>query len=76
MIIIETKSGLPLMQGETVLQEKEIFSHSGKTGLDVTCKNCGYPFADSLQKVGRIFDTVVCFSCEKELAAIIEEKAN
>ena len=76
MIIIETMDKTPIMQGETVLQENEIFCHTGTTGLDVTCKNCGYPFADSLQKVGRVFDTVVCFSCEKEIAAIIEEKAN
>ena len=76
MITIETKTGSVIMQGETVLQANEIFCHGGTGGLDVTCKNCGYPFADSLQKIGRIFDTVVCFSCEKEIAAIIEEKAN
>ena len=73
MIIIETKAGVPIMQGETVLHENETFCHTGNIGLDVCCKNCGYPFADSLQKVGRIFDTVICFQCEKEIAAIIQE---
>lgn len=74
-VIIEKSGQKPYaIVGDTVLQEKEIFSHYGKTGLDTVCKNCGFPFAVSLEKHGRVNDTVLCFNCDKEIAAIIENE--
>lgn len=73
--IITKKDGIPYaVVGAKSLQENEYFSLHGKTGIDVVCPVCGFPFAVSMQKHGRINDVVVCFNCEKSACTIQEEK--
>ena len=62
--------------GPTSLADKEYFSHYGKTGIDVVCSYCGFPFAISMQKHGRVNDVVICFNCDKESAVILIEGEN
>lgn len=74
-VVIDKPDNKPYaIVGDTVLQDNETFSHYGKTGLDTICRDCGYPFALSMQKHGRVVDTVTCFQCDKSVAAIIEKK--
>jgi hypothetical protein len=73
-IVIKKAGQMPYaIVGDTVLCENEIFSHYGKKGIDVICKNCGFPFSVSLEKHGKVIDTVLCFGCSKEIAAIIKK---
>lgn len=71
MITIKNKDSKELMQGVTKLQSNETFQHGKEIGLDIVCRECSKPFADSLLESGIIINTVVCSGCEKEIAFVI-----
>ncbi len=63
--------------GAKSLQNNETFSLYGKQGIDLLCPVCGFPFALSMQKHGRVTDVVLCYNCnEKQAATIIEIEEN
>lgn len=73
MITLHEKNEKPFTQGNTILQDNQTIGHGNKTGLDVVCGQCSYPFALSLQKRGYFIDSVLCDCCKKELAFIVEK---
>lgn len=72
--IIQKRGKIPYaVVGAKVLKESEYFSLHGKTGIDVVCPVCGYPYAVSMQKHGRVNGIVICFNCEQTACTIQDE---
>lgn len=72
MIILQRKNENPIMQGKTTLENNETILYNGKKSLTNYCA-CGKPFVESILETGIVLDSILCVSCEKELAHISEK---